>query len=133
MASGIIVTNSGKKLVLNRAFKASPTYTTPSVFKVGTGITTPAVTDTNLQTPVIISGTSYTKTFVGGYPILDEANLNITTRCLLLTTEANGNSLTEFGIFNTDGTLLCFSRTVHAPITKNTSVQVVYIEKDKII
>jgi hypothetical protein len=132
MSSGQVLTNNGRKIALNRLFKSSPDYTAPSVFKVGTGTNTPAVTDSDLQTSVIISGGNYTKIFISGYPLLDETNMQSTIRCLLLTTEANGNSLTEFGIFNTDGTAKMLSRTVHTAITKTTSVQVIYIEKDKI-
>lgn len=132
MATGNIITNQGKLIALNRTFKGSPDYTQPSLFKVGTGTNTPTVADTNLQTPVTISGGSQTKAFVTGYPIFDESNLNATIRCLLLTTDANGNSLTEFGLFNNDGTKKCFSRAVHTAITKDSDTQVIYVEKDKI-
>lgn len=131
MTTGQIVTNQGKIIALNRLWNASPTYSAPTVFKVGTGSTTPAVTDTDLVTPVTIGGAS-TKIFVSGYPTLTESSLMAKTRCLLLTTECNGNSLTEFGIFNTDGTKKCFSRNVHTAITKTLAVQVVYLEVDKI-
>ena len=132
MANGQVVTTQGKLIAFNRLFKAVPDYTTPTLFCVGTGTTTPVVTDTDLAIPVNING-GQTKAFISGYPILDEVNLNSTIRCLLLVTEANGNSLTEFGIKNTDGTKKLFSRAVHTPITKTTGVQVIYLEKDKII
>jgi hypothetical protein len=130
MSSGQVITDSGKKIVMNSTWKAIPDYTIPSLFKVGTGITTPSVTDTDLITPVIISGISYTKAFEAGYPDLSETTFNITTRCMLLTTEANGNSLTEFGIVNTDGTPLLFSRAVHTAVTKTNTVQAIYVQKD---
>jgi hypothetical protein len=129
--TGLVLTNNGKKIVLNRAFKASPDYTAPTVFKVGTGTSTPTVSDTDLQTAITIGGNP-TKGIAAGYPTLDESTFVSTIRCLLLTTECNGNSLTEFGLFNTDGTAKMFSRIVHTPITKTSSVQIVYIEKDKI-
>jgi len=133
MSNGQIVTTNGLKIALNRTFKASPDYTTMSKFKVGTGSSTPAIGDTDLGTPVDITAGVQIKSFVGGYPSLDETNMNVTIRGLLLTTDANGNSLREFGLFNTDGTPLMFSRTVYTAITKTASVQVVFIEKDKII
>lgn len=129
MTTGQILTNDGKKILLNRGFKASPNYTVPSLFKVGTGTTAPTVTDTDLQAAVIISGGNTTKAFATGYPILDETNLQITIRTILLTTDANGNSLTEFGIFNSDTSKLMSSRAVFTAITKTSSVQVIFVEK----
>lgn len=128
--TGNIITNSGLKISLNRTFKASPDYTIPSVYKIGTGTTTPAVSDTDVETGVNINGGA-TKTFVTGYPILDETNNQVTFRCLLLTTEGNINTLTEFGIFNTDGSPLMYSHAVHAAINKTTSIQISYVEKDR--
>lgn len=129
---GGLITNSGKKLMLNRAFKSSPDYLAPSLFKIGTGTTTPATTDTDLETPVNING-SQTKTFVTSYPVLDETNFQVTFRCLVNSTEANGNTLTEFGIFNNDSTKLMWSRTTHTAVTKSSSIEVTYVEKDKLI
>lgn len=117
--------------MLNRLFKTSPDYTVPSVFKIGTGTTTPSILDTDVEAGVNINGGA-TKGFVSGYPTLDETNLQATIRCLLDTTEGNGNSLTEFGIFNSDGSALMFSRAVHAAITKNNKIIISYVEKDKL-
>jgi len=100
MGTGNKITNNGLKISLNRTYKATPDYTAPSVFKIGTGTTDPAITDTDVETGVNINGGA-TKIFVSGYPSLDETNFQSTIRCLLLTTEGNGNSLTEFGLFNT--------------------------------
>jgi len=130
MATGNKITNDGLKLSLNRTYKVSPDYSAPSVFSIGTGTTTPLITDTDVESIVNINGGA-TKTFVTGYPTLDETNLQATIRCLLATTEGNGNNLTEFGIFNTDGTPLMFMHAVHVSITKTTSVQVSYVSKDK--
>ena len=131
MSNGNLVTTQGKGIAFNRLWTPSPTQTAPTVFKIGTGTTTPAVGDTDLQTAVNINGTDF-KTFLSGYPSLDTTNLQSTVRTLVLTTEANSNSLTEFGLFNTDGTKKCFSHAVHTAITKTTSVQVIYIEKDEV-
>lgn len=131
MATGNVITTNGLKIILNRAFKATPDYNAPTVFKIGTGTTTPAVGDTDVETGVNINGGA-TKTFVTGYPSLDETNIQATIRCLLDTTEANGSSLTEFGLFNTDGSPLMFSHAVFTAITKTSSVQVSFVEKDVI-
>ena len=131
MATGIIIPNTGKKICINRIFKDTPDYTAPSVFRVGTGTTTPTAADTDLEIPVTIAGNP-TKAFSAGYPIIDETNFQSTLRGVLLTSEANGNTLTEFGSFNTDGTRLLFSRLVHTAIAKTSSIQVIYVEKDKL-
>ncbi len=130
--TGQVITNNGRKIILNRSFKASPDYLAPSVFKIGTGTTTPVAGDTDVETGVNINGGA-TKSFVSGYPTLDETNMQATIRCFLATTEGNTNSLTEFGLFNADGSPLMFSHSVHTAISKTSSVQITYIEKDKIV
>lgn len=132
MGTGNLITNNGHVIAINRTFNASPAYTAPTKFKVGTGTNTPTITDTDLQTAVIIAGGVTTKTFVTGYPTMDNTNFNATVRALLLTTDANSNSLTEFGLFNTDGSPLCFSRAVFTAISKTNTVQVIFTEKDTI-
>lgn len=57
MANGDIIVNGGKKILLNRAYKASPDYNEPNQFKVGINNITPDVTDTDLVQPIPISGT----------------------------------------------------------------------------
>ena len=133
MATGSIITTLGKKIALNRLWTPSPTYTSPTLFKVGTGTNTPVIGDSDLQNPVDITAGVQTKAFAAGYPTLDEVNMQSTIRTILLTTDANGNSITEFGIVNTDGTKKLFSRAVFTPITKTTAVQVIFVQKDKII
>ena len=132
MATGQVFTTQGNKLVLNRAFKGTPDYAEPTVFKVGTGTTAPTISDTDLVTPVNIDGDNI-KTFVSGYPVLDETNLQVTFRCFLNSLEANGNSLTEFGIFNEDASEKMISRTVFTPISKTSSVEVSFVEKEKFV
>ena len=129
MATGTKITDSGLKISLNRTYKATPDYTAPTLFKIGTGTTAPATSDTDVETGVNINGGA-TKSLVTGYPVLDETNMQATSRCLLSTTEGNGNSITEFGLFNTDGSVLMFSHAVFTSITKNTSVQVSFVQKD---
>jgi hypothetical protein len=131
MANGIVFTKNGKIVSLNRTFKVTPDYLAPTVFKVGTGTTTPTVADTDLETPVDITLGVQIKDFVTSYPVLDETNVQATTRCLLLTNEANSNTLTEFGVFNEDASPLMLSRLVHTGIAKTSSIQLVYVEKDR--
>ena len=129
MATGSVITNNGLKIMLNRTFKVTPDYLAPTKFKVGTGTTTPSVSDTDIETGVNINGGA-TKSFVSGYPTLDETNHQVTIRCLLLTTDANGNSLTEFGLFNEDGTPLMYSHAVFTALSKTTSMEVSFVQKD---
>ena len=130
MGTGQVITNSGLKIAINRTFKAIPDYLVPSKFKVGTGTTTPTTSDTDVETVKTINGGN-TKSFVTGYPVLDEANFQAIIRCLLTTTDANGSNLAEFGLFNEDSSPLMFSHMVFTAITKTTSVQVSIVEKDR--
>lgn len=130
--TGQIITTDGLLITLDRTFLSSPTRTAPSQFKVGTGTTTPTLSDTDLETPVNIDGDNF-KNFVTGYPVLDETSIKSTIRCFLNSLEANGNDLTEFGIVNSDGSPLLFSRAVHTSISKTSSIEVTYIEKNGII
>lgn len=52
MSTGNVVTNNGRLIALNRIFKSAPDYTPITYFKFGTGTTTPAITDTDLETPI---------------------------------------------------------------------------------
>jgi len=49
MATGGVITNLGKNVMINRTYKSSPDYTIPSTFRMGIGTTTPVVTDTALD------------------------------------------------------------------------------------
>jgi hypothetical protein len=55
MVSGSILTNDGKKIIINRAYKASPDYLIPTQFKVGVDSSTPNIGDNDLDVPVPIS------------------------------------------------------------------------------
>ena len=130
MATGQILVDNGKKIILDRSFNSIPTRSAPSQIKVGTGTNTPLSGDTDLQTPVDIDGDNF-KGFSTGYPSIDFTALSSEIRAILLTTEANGNSLTEFGIVNSDGTPLLFMRAVFTAITKNNTTQVTFIQKTR--
>jgi hypothetical protein len=84
-------------------------------------------------TSVASSDDDYSKAVSAGYPSLDETNFISEVRTELTSTDAVGYSLTEFGLFNTDASPKLFSHAVHSPITKTTSVVVLYIEKDKVV
>jgi hypothetical protein len=125
MAVGSAYTKVGYNLMLARMYTASPSVTAISKFGIGTGTTTPAITDTALATPITAwSGGSDYKAFYSGYPTFDTANQRATYKCFVASTEANSNTLTELGGFNTDGTPVMDLRIVHSGITKTSAVQV---------
>lgn len=57
MASGGIFTTKGVAIVMDRTFVGTPTYSEPTVFKVGIGTTTATIADTDMTTQVPITGT----------------------------------------------------------------------------
>ena len=127
-----MITNDGKKIILDRTYNSSPTLSAPAQFKVGTGNTEATINDTDLENPVNIDGDNF-KAFESGYPTQDTNTLTNTIRCFLNSLEANGNNLSEFGIVNGDGTPLLFSRTVHTAINKTSSNEITYIIKERIL
>jgi hypothetical protein len=57
MVNGSIVTNNGLKIIMNRAFKSVPDYTTLDKFKVGYDNGTPNVADNELDYLIPLTGT----------------------------------------------------------------------------
>jgi len=55
MSNGSIITNSGRKIILNRSYKSSPDYTVVSKFKCGISNSTPSIGDTDLTIAVPIT------------------------------------------------------------------------------
>ena len=129
--AGQKITDNGRLIALHRTFTASPTITAISQFRVGTGTTNPTSANTAMETAVNING-GQLKNFVTSYPVLDTTNFQSTVRAFLTSLEANSNTLTEMGTFNTDGTPLLFSRATFTGIVKTSSIEVTFIEKDKV-
>ena len=125
MSNGAVYTISGMIALQNRGYKASPDFLAPTQFGIGTGTITPAEADTSLGTAITAwsGGTDY-KDFVSSYPILDGPNQRVTVRGFIASTEANSNSITEYGDFNADTIPTMSSRIVFTPITKTNTVQV---------
>lgn len=58
MVTASIITNNGKRILLNRGYKPIPDYTPVSKFKVGINtVTVPSIVDNDLTQPVPITGT----------------------------------------------------------------------------
>jgi hypothetical protein len=82
----------------------------------------------------VAGSSSFIKSLLSGYPLLDESNLQVTNKALLALSEANNSfNISEFGMFNTDSPNKIFSRVVHTPILKTSGVQIIYVEKDKFV
>lgn len=124
-----IITNAGLKAMFDKFFNSSSSYGNPSKIKVGTGTTTPTINDTDLETEIIITGSEYFRDLSSGYPTIDLPNLQATMRAFLTTLDANGNNLSEFGVFTSDETM--WSRSTFTPINKTTSIEISFVEKDK--
>ncbi len=125
MANSAVYTVSGMVGLLNRGYKGSPDYTVPSRFGIGTGSTTAVVNDVFLETPITAwSGGSDFKNYVAGFPTFDEINQKVTVRGFVASTEANGNSITEYGDFNTDAAPNLSSHIIFTGITKTSTVQI---------
>ena len=77
--------------------------------------------------------TDLTKTFVAGYPTLDETNFEAETRCLLSVVEGNGFDVNGFGLFNTDASPLQHSEDTHTAESKSTTDEFVYICRDRLV
>jgi len=125
ISKGAIYTTNGFNALLNRGYKSSPDYTVPSRYKIGAGTTTPAITDTDLGIPITgwYAAGDY-KNFVAGYPTFDTANKKVTVQAFIASTEANGNSISEIGCFNTDASPVMSDHIVFTSITKTSAVQV---------
>ena len=125
MGNGAVYTDDGFNDLLHRGYTVTPTITVPSRFKIGTGTTTPTVSDTDLTTPITgwHDAGDY-KDFVQGYPTFSEGDNRVTVQGFIGASEANGNTITECGDFNTDGTPSMSSHVVFTGVAKTSAVQV---------
>ena len=123
MTVGSVLTKNGFNALMNRAFSNSGTYTIPSRFKIGTGTTTPSTADTDVTTPITAwSGGIDYKNYNTAITF-DTTNQKVTTQGFIASTEANGNTITEYGEFNTDDSPVMFTHTVFTSITKTSAIQ----------
>ena len=125
--SNSIITSNGRNHLLDKAYNPDSTNSVISVFKIGTGTTDPLVSDTSLETPItgwFASGD--TKTFVSVYPSFDTTNNEVTIQGFVSSTEANGNSISEFGTFNTDGTPIMDMRATMTDISKTATDEITF-------
>lgn len=111
-----VITNNGKNLLLKN-FMGEIGYTHPSKINVGSSATTPSESDTSLYSEI----TSKTITSV----IYDTANKRVKIRALLTTADANGYTLRECGLINSDVTPVQITRHVFNDISKTSNDEIV--------
>lgn len=124
MTSQSLVVNGGKSIMLYRAFTnnsdlSANTNLPATQFKVGVSSGTPTIADTDLANPVAIQAGIDFKDFVDGYPSINYTNFEVTTRCYLDSSEANGNDIDGIALFNNDSTPQMLS--VHTMLAESKS------------
>ena len=124
MATGQAMTNEGLNGMLDRISKSSPDVSAFNQFVIGTGTDTPESTDTFATFENVPSG--FPKDVISGYPIFDAANKRMTMRGFVASAEANGITVSEAGITNTDSTEKALNRDVHTEITKTSTQTISY-------
>ena len=126
------ITNDGLKIIMERAFVASPTRSVVSEFCMGKSQTTPQVTDTDLDSKVEFDGSEGDyKSFETGYPSLDASTMEVTCRGIVADTQCNGETLNGAGIVNSDGTKLLAGLGSFTGIAKTTSKRLIVIFRIK--
>ena len=133
MVNNSIRTNYGRNVLLYRGYTKTPStslYLPEIKFGVGTGQADLSTASTVLTHPVTITGSGY-KDFMATYPSLDMINNEATIRCLLLTTECNGNLLNGIGRFNSTNNMTAVTK--HGNYSKSNTDQLIYIFKDQVI
>lgn len=115
----------------------SPTITACDYYYIA--LNTDLAADTVAEGDVVIddlkvaSTDDYVKTFETGYPTINESTLEATTKCRVSTTEANGYNINALGLFNNDATKKMFSKFVFASESKETTDEIIFTIKDRII
>ena len=74
----------------------------------------------------VASSDDYVKIFASGYPTVDTGTREMTTRCVLSSTEANGYVVSEVGIENTEATPDLYSHDTFTAITKSSLVEIIF-------
>jgi hypothetical protein len=87
----------------------------------------------NIDLIDVASSDDYTDSFDTGFPSIDTSTKVVSTECTLTSVQSNGFAISEFGMFNTDGTALLDSRDVFNAIDKNDTTEIVFIVKDEFV
>lgn len=116
--------------MLSKTYDSSSTYEVPSKFSIGTGTTSPTYNDIELEDQVEIDTGIEEKDFVTGYPIIDLDNLSVKFRLFLNSLEANGNEITEIGIWE-KGEDTLFARNTFDAQNKTSATEISFIVAHK--
>lgn len=81
----------------------------------------------------LASSDDYYKTFVATYPSVDETNLEVTTRCLVLASEANGYLINGLAIENADSSPLFLSVDEFIGESKTNTDELIFTVKDRVV
>lgn len=73
----------------------------------------------------LISTGDYLKNLETNYPAIDYSTYEVTSRARIPTTSAIGYNITEFGLFNADGTPLLESHDVFTAVSKSSSDEII--------
>ncbi len=102
-------------------------------------ITTNNATDTFVAGDVVYdllrtwAPSDLVKNMESGFPSDDTTAKEVTSRMVLLSTEANGFPITELGVFNTDGTIQIYSHDVITSRDKIDTVEIRFVQIDRFI
>ena len=102
-------------------------------------ITTNNATDTFVAGDVVYdllrqwATADLSKIFVTNYPTFDYTDYEVTTRCFLDSSEANGFDVNGFGMINTDATVLLMSESTYTAESKSSTDCFAYICKDRVL
>jgi hypothetical protein len=110
--------NAILQLLAQNVLSGAPATHQISTLRVGTGTVAPTRADLGLGTEVFsmaLADVNRVESFATGELIITQT---------LLGPDANGNTLTEAGLFLADGSM--FSRQIHAAITKGPAITVTY-------
>lgn len=77
----------------------------------------------------VISSDDYFDTFESGYPSIDYTNLEVSIQVRITTVQANGYDLSEWGVFNDDGTPLMESRDTFTALSKGSSDEFIFTSR----
>ena len=103
MVNGLVV-DTGRNIMLDRTFNLNPTRTHITKFKVGIGTTEPTLADTDLESPVTISGIETVDDFETA-DWTDSADMTSSLNSTLFKENANSLNLVKDGTASTDANI----------------------------
>lgn len=125
MTNGSIITNNGKKIILDRTFNSSPTLTVPSTYKIGINNSTPSVSDTDIVRPFPIDSTEQVQDCDDYTEFASGTDTTLTQNTTNLVQGTGSISMAKSG---TSGTVMSMSDTIASPLDFTSKDLWVYIK-----